>query len=71
VPPLVDPADGEAFVSEDKVRFRAGNTPKTVYVTYEASTRPVSATRVRHDPDPAAQRRGQLRAEAARSHRAR
>ncbi|MBF4562743.1 tandem-95 repeat protein [Microbacterium sp. VKM Ac-2870] len=36
VPPLVDPADGEAFVSEDKVRFRAGNTPKTVYVTYEA-----------------------------------
>ncbi len=36
VPPLVNPADGEAFVSEDKVRFRAGDTPKTVYVTYEA-----------------------------------
>jgi len=36
VPPLVAPADGEAFVSEDKVRFRAGDTPKTVYLTYEA-----------------------------------
>lgn len=36
VAPLVDPADGAAFVSEDKVRFRAGDTPKTVYVTYEA-----------------------------------
>lgn len=36
VEPFVDPADGEAFVSEDTVRFRAGTEPKTVYVTYEA-----------------------------------
>ncbi|WP_336632386.1 MULTISPECIES: Ig-like domain-containing protein [unclassified Microbacterium] len=36
VEPLIDPADGEAFVSEDTVRFRAGSEPKTVYATYEA-----------------------------------
>jgi len=36
VAPLVDPEDGEAFVSEDAVRFRAGDEPKTVYATYEA-----------------------------------
>jgi hypothetical protein len=30
-----DPADGEAFVSEDTVRFRAGNEAKTVDVTYD------------------------------------
>lgn len=34
--PFVDPADGEAFVSEDTIRFRAGDEPKTVYLTYEA-----------------------------------
>lgn len=36
VPPLIAPEDGEAFVSEDAVRFRAGNEPGTVYATYEA-----------------------------------
>ncbi|WP_295013505.1 Ig-like domain-containing protein [uncultured Microbacterium sp.] len=36
VEPLVDPKDGEAFVSQDAVRFRAGTTPRTVYATYEA-----------------------------------
>src|SRR5690606_33519935 len=36
VPPLVEETDGEIFVSEDIVRFRAGNEPKTVYATYEA-----------------------------------
>lgn len=36
VPPLLDPADGEAFVSQDTLRFRAGDEPKTVYATYEA-----------------------------------
>ena len=36
IAPLVDPADGEAFVAEDTVRFRAGDEPKTVYATYEA-----------------------------------
>ncbi|QMU97071.1 tandem-95 repeat protein [Microbacterium esteraromaticum] len=36
VEPLVDPEDGEAFVSQDAVRFRAGDTPGTVYITYEA-----------------------------------
>ncbi|WP_256971690.1 Ig-like domain-containing protein [Microbacterium esteraromaticum] len=35
VEPLVDPEDGEAFVSQDTVRFRAGNEPRTVYLTYE------------------------------------
>ncbi len=36
VEPLVDPKYGEAFVSQDTVRFRAGDTPRTVYATYEA-----------------------------------
>ncbi len=36
VEPLVDPKFGEAFVSQDTVRFRAGTTPRTVYATYEA-----------------------------------
>ncbi|MGM7667907.1 Ig-like domain-containing protein [Microbacterium sp. A93] len=37
VKPFVDPADGEIFVSQDEVRFKAGNEPKTVYATYEVS----------------------------------
>ncbi|WP_198147945.1 Ig-like domain-containing protein [Microbacterium sp. XT11] len=36
VEPLVDPEDGEAFVSQDTVRFKAGPEPKTVYLTYDA-----------------------------------
>lgn len=36
VPPLIEAADGEAFVSEDAIRFRAGDEPKTVYATYQA-----------------------------------
>ncbi|WP_345184825.1 Ig-like domain-containing protein [Microbacterium panaciterrae] len=36
IEPLVDPKYGEAFVSQDVVRFRAGSTPRTVYATYEA-----------------------------------
>ena len=36
VEPLVDPDDGEAFVSQDAVRFRASDTPGTVYLTYQA-----------------------------------
>ena len=36
VEPLVDPKDGEAFVSQDTVRVRAGKQPGTVYLTYEA-----------------------------------
>lgn len=35
VPPLVDEEDGELFVSEDTLRFRAGSEPKTVTATYE------------------------------------
>ncbi|MDT3345447.1 Ig-like domain-containing protein [Microbacterium aquilitoris] len=35
VPPLVDEADGDLFVSEDTLRFRAGPEPKTVNATYE------------------------------------
>jgi len=31
----VDPEDGEAFVSQDAVRFKAGDEAKTVYLTYE------------------------------------
>ena len=31
-----DPEDGEAFVSQDTVRFKAGPEAKTVYLTYEA-----------------------------------
>lgn len=36
VEPLIDPADGEIFVSQNTVRFRAGPEAKTVYATYEA-----------------------------------
>lgn len=35
VAPLVDPKDGEIFVSQDTVRFRATDDPGTVYATYE------------------------------------
>ncbi|WP_144876460.1 Ig-like domain-containing protein [Microbacterium sp. 1.5R] len=38
-PELVEapaPEDGEAFVSQDSVRFKAGPEAKTVYLTYEA-----------------------------------
>ncbi|WP_104126292.1 Ig-like domain-containing protein [Cryobacterium sp. Y57] len=35
VEPLVDPADGDLFVSENMLRFQAGPTAKTVYATYE------------------------------------
>ncbi|GAB3598350.1 Ig-like domain-containing protein [Microbacterium tumbae] len=34
VEPYIDPEDGEAFVSQDTVRFRAGDEAKTVYATY-------------------------------------
>ncbi|MGO2518512.1 MAG: Ig-like domain-containing protein [Microbacterium sp.] len=37
IEPFVDPEDGEIFVSEDKVRFKAGDVAKTVYATYEVS----------------------------------
>lgn len=36
VEPLIDPEDGEAFVSQDTIRFKAGPVAKTVYLTYEA-----------------------------------
>ncbi|MGF3057491.1 Ig-like domain-containing protein [Microbacterium sp. YY-01] len=36
VEPFIDPEHGEAFVSQDTVRFRAGNEARTVYATYEA-----------------------------------
>ncbi|WP_242684845.1 Ig-like domain-containing protein [Microbacterium sp. SD291] len=32
----VEPEDGEAFVSQDTVRFKAGAEAKTVYLTYDA-----------------------------------
>ncbi|GAA5201409.1 Ig-like domain-containing protein [Microbacterium jejuense] len=35
VEPLPQPEDGEAFVSQDTVRFRASDEPGTAYVTYE------------------------------------
>ncbi|KAF2415394.1 Ig-like domain-containing protein, partial [Microbacterium sp. B35-30] len=35
VPPLIEPEDGEVFVSQDTVRFRASDEPGTVYATYE------------------------------------
>ncbi|MCK6079741.1 tandem-95 repeat protein [Microbacterium sp. EYE_5] len=35
VPPLVDEEDGDLFVSEDTLRFRAGPEAKTVNATYE------------------------------------
>ncbi|MCR2819462.1 Ig-like domain-containing protein [Microbacterium sp. zg.Y1090] len=37
IDPLMDPADGEVFVSEDTLRFRAGPEAKTVYATYEVA----------------------------------
>ncbi|MDT0156116.1 Ig-like domain-containing protein [Microbacterium sp. ARD32] len=36
VDPLPDPAEGEAFVSQNTVRFKAADQPGTVYLTYEA-----------------------------------
>ena len=36
VEPLPQPADGQAFVSQDTVRFKAGDTAKTVHLTYTA-----------------------------------
>lgn len=35
VEPLIEPEDGEMFVSQDLLRFRASNEPGTVYATYE------------------------------------
>ena len=35
VEPLPEPEDGEIFVAQDTVRFRAGDEPGTVYATYE------------------------------------
>nr|BFF09423.1 hypothetical protein GCM10025699_07260 [Microbacterium flavescens] len=35
VAPLVDPENGEIFVSQDVLRFRASDEPGTVYATYE------------------------------------
>src|SRR5690606_19326420 len=37
IEPFVDPEDGEIFVSENNVRFKAGDVAKTVYATYEVS----------------------------------
>lgn len=37
VEPFVDPEDGEIFISQDTVRFKAGPEAKTVYATYEVS----------------------------------
>ncbi|KDA05440.1 fibronectin [Microbacterium sp. CH12i] len=37
IEPFVDPEDGEIFVSQDAVRFKAGSEAKTVYATYEVS----------------------------------
>ncbi|TXK09384.1 Ig-like domain-containing protein [Microbacterium hatanonis] len=36
VAPLPTPEQGQIFVSQDTVRFRAGDQPGTVYATYEA-----------------------------------
>ncbi|QWT24557.1 tandem-95 repeat protein [Subtercola sp. PAMC28395] len=35
VAPLVSPADGDLFVSENTLRFKAGPVAKTVYATYD------------------------------------
>ncbi|WP_378144741.1 Ig-like domain-containing protein [Cnuibacter sp. UC19_7] len=35
VEPLIDPADGDLFVDQNTLRFKAGPNPKTVYATYE------------------------------------
>ncbi|MGP6170512.1 Ig-like domain-containing protein [Microbacterium sp. A204] len=37
IEPFVAPEDGEIFVSQDVVRFKAGPEAKTVYATYEVS----------------------------------
>ncbi len=37
LPQGVDPADGQVFVSDNKVRFVAGQNAKTVYAIYEVS----------------------------------
>ncbi|KJQ53296.1 Ig-like domain-containing protein [Microbacterium sp. SA39] len=37
IEPFVEPEDGEAFVSQDTVRFKAGTEPGTAYLTYEAT----------------------------------
>lgn len=36
VEPLPEPGVGDAFVSQDTVRFRAGSEPGTAHITYEA-----------------------------------
>jgi hypothetical protein len=35
VAPLIDPVDGDMFVAQDTLRFKAGPVAKTVYATYE------------------------------------
>jgi hypothetical protein len=35
IEPVVDPADGDMFVAQDTLRFKAGPVAKTVYATYE------------------------------------
>ncbi len=35
IEPLVDPEDGDIFVSQDELRFHASEEPGTVYATYE------------------------------------
>ncbi|KQP53817.1 Ig-like domain-containing protein [Agreia sp. Leaf283] len=35
IAPLIDPADGDMFVAQDALRFKAGPVAKTVYATYE------------------------------------
>ena len=35
VAPLIDPADGDMFVAQNTLRFKAGPVAKTVYATYE------------------------------------
>ena len=40
IEPLVDPEDGEIFVAQDTVRFKAGHEAKTVYATYEVVDTP-------------------------------
>ena len=36
VEPLIEPEQGEMFVSQDTIRFRASDEPGTVYATYDA-----------------------------------
>ncbi|WP_240484236.1 Ig-like domain-containing protein [Pseudarthrobacter sulfonivorans] len=35
IQPFIDPNDGDMFIAENSLKFRAGNTAKTVYATYE------------------------------------